>query len=276
MQTDSKGNVHVGAFSRASNGRVTVDFPAGDTTGVALDAAFAVPAAGLKLAVNKMGDSFYGQCTARLTAADLIAIGVGATPATIVPAMGANQITVVDSVEFYVQNAVNQVVFGATPKVVRGSGTTALTDALSATLGGTGAEFHNVRGIAIAANDYSAAVNKAIKLSCATNVATILGRVTAIAIGNAAGTGYAVGDKFSIGTTGAVGYVTSVNAGAVTGVEIFSAGTLAKPATNLATIHTTGSGDDALTITVSTVDYALNPMLLRVVTSFHTIDFAAL
>lgn len=87
--------------------------------------------------------------------------------------------------------------------------------------------------------------------------------IQTIAIGNNAGTGYAVGDTFSItqtGATGGIGVVTSVAAGVVTGVAIPAlaqgilppgkAGRNYTAASNLATVALTGAGA-ALTVTIS-------------------------
>lgn len=64
-----------------------------------------------------------------------------------------------------------------------------------------------------------------------------------ITIGGAAGTGYAVGNTFSIaGVTGSIGQVTAVSTGVVTGVALIAGGTGATVATNLATTALTGSG----------------------------------
>ena len=106
------------------------------------------------------------------------------------------------------------------------------------------------------------------------NTATALGILTlykyarsikTIAVA-AAGTGYAVGDQFSItqtGATGGIGVVTSITAatGAVTGVALRpfgqgilppdSAGVNYTAASGLATVALTGAGNNALTVTIS-------------------------
>ena len=88
--------------------------------------------------------------------------------------------------------------------------------------------------------------------------------IQTIAVGNAGGTGYTVGDQFSItqaGATGGIGVVTAATAGVVTAVKLRpfgqgilppdSAGVNYHAASNLATVALTGSGDNALTVTIS-------------------------
>ena len=97
--------------------------------------------------------------------------------------------------------------------------------------------------------------------------------IQTIAVGNAGGTGYAVGDQFTItqtGATGGVGIVTAVTAGVVTGVALRpfgqgilppdSAGVNYTGASNLATVALTGAGDNALTVTIVT-KLAMSPTL---------------
>lgn len=77
----------------------------------------------------------------------------------------------------------------------------------------------------------------------------------------AAGTGYAVGDLFKITTVGsdAIGVVTAVGgAGAVTGVVLVTGPHLTSgygytTGTGKATVKITGSGDDALTVNITTL-----------------------
>ena len=106
------------------------------------------------------------------------------------------------------------------------------------------------------------------------NTATVLGVLTlyrytrsiqTIAVGSNGGTGYAVGDQFTITQTGAaggVGVVTSVTAGVVTGVMLRpfgqgiippdSAGVNYTTANGLATVALTGAGDNAMTVNIVT------------------------
>ena len=84
-------------------------------------------------------------------------------------------------------------------------------------------------------------------------------------LGNAAGTGYAVGDLLSVTQTGASGgilRVTGVAAGLVTTVEVVNPGINYRAASNLATVALNGGGDDAFTVTISDKK-ALDTMVLR-------------
>ena len=72
----------------------------------------------------------------------------------------------------------------------------------------------------------------------------------------AGGTGYAVGDRFLIGTgTGGVGRVTAVSGGVVTAVELLSGGKDYTVATQ-ATTKIDGAGDNALTVAVASLNTA--------------------
>lgn len=72
------------------------------------------------------------------------------------------------------------------------------------------------------------------------------------------GTGYAVGDRFTIGTgTGGVGRVTAVTGGVVTAVELLSGGMNYTVATH-ATAKIDGAGDNALTVAVASL-YTAGP-----------------
>ena len=72
------------------------------------------------------------------------------------------------------------------------------------------------------------------------------------------GTGYAVGDRFVIGTgTGGVGRVTAVTGGIVTAVELLSGGKDYTAATQ-ATTKIDGAGDNALTVAVASL-YTAGP-----------------
>jgi hypothetical protein len=69
----------------------------------------------------------------------------------------------------------------------------------------------------------------------------------------AAGTGYAVGDLFAIGTgTGGVGRVTAVTGGVVTAVELLTGGKDYTVATH-ATTKISGTGDNVLTVAVASL-----------------------
>ena len=73
-----------------------------------------------------------------------------------------------------------------------------------------------------------------------------------------AGTGYAVGDRFLIGTgTGGVGRVTAVTGGVVTAVELLTGGKDYTVATQ-ATTRIDGGGDNALTVAVASL-YTAGP-----------------
>lgn len=70
------------------------------------------------------------------------------------------------------------------------------------------------------------------------------------------GTGYAVGDRFVIGTgTGGVGRVTAVTGGVVTAVELLSGGKDYTVATQT-TAKIDGAGDNALTVAVASLNTA--------------------
>ena len=72
------------------------------------------------------------------------------------------------------------------------------------------------------------------------------------------GTGYAVGDRFTIGTgTGGVGRVTAVSGGVVTAVELLSGGKDYTVATQT-TVKIDGAGDNALTVAVASL-YTAGP-----------------
>ncbi len=72
------------------------------------------------------------------------------------------------------------------------------------------------------------------------------------------GTGYAVGDRFLIGTgTGGVGRVTAVTSGVVTAVELLTGGENYTVATQ-ATTKIDGAGDNALTVAVASL-YTAGP-----------------
>ena len=114
------------------------------------------------------------------------------------------------------------------------------------------------------------------------NTATVLGVLTlyrytrsiqTIAVGSNGGTGYAVGDQFTItqaGATGGVGIVTGVTAGVVTSVALRpfgqgilppdSAGVNYSGANGLATVALTGSGNNAMTVNIVT-KLAMSPTL---------------
>jgi hypothetical protein len=67
------------------------------------------------------------------------------------------------------------------------------------------------------------------------------------------GTGYAVGDLFTIGTgSGGVGRVTAVTLGVVTAVELLAGGRNYTVATH-ATVKINGAGDNALTVAVASL-----------------------
>ena len=81
----------------------------------------------------------------------------------------------------------------------------------------------------------------------------------------AGGTGYAVGDLFSIGTgTGGVGRVTAVTGGVVTAVELLAGGSGYAVAT-AATTKISGAGNDGLTVGVTSL-YATEAPTLAVAT----------
>lgn len=74
-------------------------------------------------------------------------------------------------------------------------------------------------------------------------------------LGNAAGTGYAVGDLLAVTQAGASGGILRVKTlsapGIVATVEIVNAGINYRAASNLATVAMNGAGDDAFTVTIS-------------------------
>jgi len=73
-------------------------------------------------------------------------------------------------------------------------------------------------------------------------------------LGNAGGTGYAVGDLLSVtqaGASGGILRVLTAPAGVVATVEIVNAGINYRGAANLATVAMNGSGDDAFTVTIT-------------------------
>ena len=75
------------------------------------------------------------------------------------------------------------------------------------------------------------------------------------------GTGYAVGDLFTIGTgTGGVGRVTAVTGGVVTAVELLTGGKDYTVATH-ATVKISGAGDNALTVAVASL-YTAGPAVV--------------
>jgi hypothetical protein len=75
-------------------------------------------------------------------------------------------------------------------------------------------------------------------------------------LGNAGGTGYAVGDKMSVTQTGATGgilEVVSAPGGIVATVKILNPGVNYAAGANLATVALNGSGDNAFTVTISDI-----------------------
>jgi hypothetical protein len=73
-------------------------------------------------------------------------------------------------------------------------------------------------------------------------------------LGNAGGTGYAVGDLLTVtqaGASGAILRVLTAPAGVVATVEIVNAGINYTAAANLPTVKMNGAGDDAFTVTIS-------------------------
>lgn len=77
--------------------------------------------------------------------------------------------------------------------------------------------------------------------------------ITAV-LGNAAGTGYAVGDLLSVtqaGASGGILRVLTVNAGLVVTVEVVNPGINYRGASNLATVAMSGAGDNAFTVTIT-------------------------
>ena len=84
-------------------------------------------------------------------------------------------------------------------------------------------------------------------------------------LGNAGGTGYAVGDLLSItqaGASGGIVRVTGVTAGVVTTVEVVNPGINYRAEANLVTAKLNGAGDDAFTCTISDKK-AIDTMVLR-------------
>ena len=73
-------------------------------------------------------------------------------------------------------------------------------------------------------------------------------------LGNAGGTGYAVGDLMTVtqaGASGAILRVLTAPAGVVATVEIVNPGVNYRGASNLATVALNGSGDNAFTVTIT-------------------------
>ncbi len=274
---DNNGNLRVGNGTRNSPGRVVVDFDQSDLQGIALDAAAVAATAGVKLSATKAGDVVFGQATARFSATELVAIGAG-TPGTLVPAQGANKIIVPLTVALFSQGGTGLNVTGANPEINYSGDATALTEAIDTDLGEADVDFQVVAALgAITPWDKDTVANKALVLDFDTLSAILTGSIVTSAIGAAAGTGYAAGDTFNIGATGAVGRVLTVNAGVVLTYEIVPgyAGTAATVADEVATTKITGSGDDALTIDVTVVSVTANATVLKVVTKFMVIDIAA-
>jgi hypothetical protein len=84
-------------------------------------------------------------------------------------------------------------------------------------------------------------------------------------LGNAGGTGYAVGDLLSVTQAGASGgqlRVLTAPGGVVATVEVVNPGVNYRGASNLATVALTGGGDNAFTVTI-TDKKALDTMVLR-------------
>ncbi len=275
---DTFDRLHVGALTRYSKGRVTVDFEPGDVDGVVLDSEAVAATARIQMAVEKFGDVVIGTATARLTAADLVAIGAG-TPGTLVPAFGANKIIVPLTFALFSQGGTGLNVTGANPEINYAGSGVALTEALSTDLGEADVDFQVVNALGdITAWDKDAIANKALVLDFDTLEAVMTGSIVTSAVGANGGTGYSIGDTFNIGLTGARGRVLTVNAGVVLTYEIVAgyAGTAATVADEVATTKiVSATGDDALTIDVTAVSVALNATVLKVVSKFMVIDIAA-
>lgn len=78
-------------------------------------------------------------------------------------------------------------------------------------------------------------------------------KIQTAVLGNAGGTGYAVGDLLSVTQTGASGGILRVltaPAGVVATVEVVNAGVNYSAAANLATVALNGAGDNAFTTTI--------------------------
>ena len=92
-------------------------------------------------------------------------------------------------------------------------------------------------------------------LACGANPSgcSVSGQIATYAV-NAGGSGYVIGNTFTVngGSTLAVGVVTGVTSGAVTGISITSPGAGYSAATGVATTHTSGSGT-GLTINILTL-----------------------
>ena len=109
--------------------------------------------------------------------------------------------------------------------------------------------------------DYGQTINMYIKYSgqesyaMTTGVRNTGGITVLKATPTAGGTGYAVGDLFNITTGGTIGKgrVTSVAAGVVTGVALYSAGLTYTTGAAKATTIISGAGNNALTVEITTV-----------------------
>lgn len=91
--------------------------------------------------------------------------------------------------------------------------------------------------------------------------ASTTGQILTITLGNAGGTGYALNDIVLITQSGGangLAIVTGVSVGVVTTLAVLRPGTGYAAASNLATVHQTGSGNDALTITISTIQAGIH------------------
>lgn len=87
------------------------------------------------------------------------------------------------------------------------------------------------------------------------------GQILTITLGNAGGTGYAVGDVVLLTQAGAsngMAVVLTVSGGVVVTLAVLRPGTGYSAASNLATVHQTGGGNDALTITISTIQAGIS------------------
>ncbi len=93
IETDSHGNVHVGPYSRSSNGRITVDFAAGDDVGLALDVA-ATPGGDSARAGIQLGDFFFGQDTAKNGSKNFGLVNAAGVKVAELAAAGAQQLAV--------------------------------------------------------------------------------------------------------------------------------------------------------------------------------------
>lgn len=86
--------------------------------------------------------------------------------------------------------------------------------------------------------------------------AATVGELATVTLGNAGGSGYAVGDILELVQSGADGglvEVLTLSASAVATVRVLKGGRGYSAAANLVTVHRTGAGNDAATITVSTI-----------------------